>query len=41
MTSYSIKRMDPTNIQIKSVLERTEQNIETNTDESIQNFHVN
>jgi hypothetical protein len=33
--------MDPTNIQIKSVLERTEQNIETNEDESISNFHVN
>jgi len=33
--------MDPTNIQIKSVLERTEQNIETNVDESISNFHVN
>lgn len=32
--------MDPTNIQIKSVLERTEQNIETNVDESISSFHV-
>lgn len=33
--------MDPSNAQIKSVLERTEQNIESNVDESIQNFHVN
>jgi hypothetical protein len=33
--------MDPTNIQIKSVLERTEQNIETNIDETIPNFHAN
>lgn len=32
--------MDPTNAQIKSMLEKTEQNIETSQDETIQNFHV-
>ncbi len=35
-----ISRMDPANTQIKSMLERTEQNIESNQDESMQNFHV-
>ena len=32
--------MDPTNLQMKSMLERTEQNIEANADDSVQNFHV-
>ena len=33
--------MDPSNLQIKSMLERTEQSIEQSQDESIQNnFHV-
>ncbi len=35
-----VSGMDPSNMQIKSMLERTEQNIETNVDDSIQNFHV-
>lgn len=32
--------MDPNNIQIKSVLERTEQNIESNVDESMPTLHL-
>lgn len=32
--------MDPNNAQIKSMLEKTEQSIETTQDETIQNFHV-
>ena len=32
--------MDPSNMQIKTMLERTEQNIESSQDETIQNFHV-
>ena len=32
--------MDPSNMQIKTMLERTEQNIESSQDESMQNFHV-
>jgi hypothetical protein len=32
--------MDPSNIQIKSMLERTEQNIESSQDETIQSFNV-
>jgi len=35
-----VSGMDPSNMQIKSMLERTEQNIETNIDDSIQNSHV-
>lgn len=35
-----VSGMDPSNLQIKSMLERTEQNIEANVDETIQNFHV-
>ena len=35
-----VSGMDPSNMQIKSMLERTEQNIETNVDDPIQNFHV-
>ncbi len=34
------KRMDPSNMQIKSMLERTELEIDSNQDETIQNFHV-
>ena len=32
--------MDPSNMQIKSMLERTELEIDSNQDETIQNFHV-
>jgi hypothetical protein len=32
--------MDPLNNQIKSLLEKTEENIEASQDETIQNFHV-
>lgn len=35
-----VSGMDPSNLQIKSMLERTEQNIESNVDDTIQNFHV-
>lgn len=35
-----VSGMDPSNLQIKSMLERTEQSIEANVDETIQNFHV-
>lgn len=32
--------MEPNNANIKGMLERTELNIETSQDETIQNFHV-
>jgi hypothetical protein len=32
--------MDPSNIQIKSMLERTENNIESSQDETIQSFNA-
>lgn len=32
--------MDTNNLQMKSMIERAEQNIETSLDESIQNFHA-
>jgi len=35
-----VSGMDPSNLPIKSILERTEQNIENNVDDSLQNFHV-